>query len=651
MADLIPFNDATNNNNINSNEETRSILNNNGNNNDNNENNEIIQSEGVAMHDNDPYNINTANTNTTTTMEQDTACSTDKMITSSMIRLFLILLATIGAVSLVIILLTSNNNDNNTDKNITTLRPIVNDSMVTNTNNTNIDNINANTEDSRDRDSDTNTTKIEDNEDKENNTAIDNTNATETTNNPKQEEGDTLSKTTSNNNTLEEEPHTNTYLKHIIKSNINDNNCIIGNTMSMTSSSSSGTNHIIYGEKSLSNDNEENINIKLYDIYKDKTILITTLNNANYSSLNTDIMNSLAISSNGDVIAYSYYKDNKTYIRVLQKSNENEEVWNQVGNDINCEISPSPDNNEIILSIKSSISKTNNYYIVLGIGYSKDNTNGMHSGKSSIYMFDFINDGNNDWITIEELYGLESSDKLGTSISLSVDESTVIFATSAPNANSESIDNVGAFYIHRYNIIIMPSTNYTHPERRSKNTVYGSFYNGNFGSSVSFSSNNNNGGDRIAVGSKLYSSDDGNLINNGLCNVYEYIKTDWIQIGNSIIGEYNNSLLGSKVILSDDGNHVAITSKINIVSGDLYPTIVQMYEYSGENWGSNVKDDFRYDNKSDVGYGSNIVLSDDGNFLVISSDDDDSNQDDNKCGQIFLYDISSSSIDDGSIND
>lgn len=49
--------------------------------------------------------------------------------------------------------------------------------------------------------------------------------------------------------------------------------------------------------------------------------------------------------------------------------------------------------------------------------YFKD---GMRRDKSPTCTFDFIND-----------------DKLGTSMPLPVDESTVIFATSAPNANSE----------------------------------------------------------------------------------------------------------------------------------------------------------------------------------------------------------------------
>ena len=52
-----------------------------------------------------------------------------------------------------------------------------------------------------------------------------------------------------------------------------------------------------------------------------------------------------------------------------------------------------------------------------------------------------INDGNGDWIKIDELYGLESSEKLGISVSLFFDKSTVMFATSASNANSESIRN------------------------------------------------------------------------------------------------------------------------------------------------------------------------------------------------------------------
>lgn len=69
-----------------------------------------------------------------------------------------------------------------------------------------------------------------------------------------------------------------------------------------------------------------------------------------------------------------------------------------------------------------------------------------------------------------------------------------------------------------------PPANYTHPARRSKNTVHGSLHNDNFGSSISLSSTNNNG-DRIRI-------------------------ADWILIVYSLICQYDHSLLGSNVTLS-----------------------------------------------------------------------------------------------------
>ena len=90
-----------------------------------------------------------------------------------------------------------------------------------------------------------------------------------------------------------------------------------------------------------------------------------------------------------------------------------------------------------------------------------------------------------------------------------------------------------------------------------------------------------------------------------------------------MIRECNNIFLGSDVTFYDDGNHAAIASKIDAVSGDSHSTIAQMHEQSGQSWGSNgAKDDFRHYDKSDVGCGSNVVLSDYRDFLVISSDDD-----------------------------
>ena len=98
-----------------------------------------------------------------------------------------------------------------------------------------------------------------------------------------------------------------------------------------------------------------------------------------------------------------------------------------------------------------------------------------------------------------------------------------------------------------------------------------------------------------------------------------------MKIGDSAIGHYDHILLGSKVMLSDDGNHIAIASKIHVVIGfnDLHPTTEQMHERSVQNWGNTVKDDVTHDAKSEIGHGSNVVLSDDGNLLVISSNDND----------------------------
>ena len=91
-----------------------------------------------------------------------------------------------------------------------------------------------------------------------------------------------------------------------------------------------------------------------------------------------------------------------------------------------------------------------------------------------------------------------------------------------------------------------------------------------------------------------------------------------------MLGEHNNSLLGSKVVLSGDSNRASITSKMDAVSGDLHPAIAQTHEYSDQSWGSNfAKDDFRCDDESDIGCRSGIVLSDDVNFFVFSSDDND----------------------------
>lgn len=93
---------------------------------------------------------------------------------------------------------------------------------------------------------------------------------------------------------------------------------------------------------------------------------------------------------------------------------------------------------------------------------------------------------------------------------------------------------------------------------------------------MSLSSTNNNG-DRIRV-------------------------ADSIQIGDSAMRQHDHTLLGSKVTLSDDGNCIAITSKIHVVSEftDLCPTTMQTHEHSGQNWGDLFKDDIIFNTNSDI---------------------------------------------------
>ena len=77
--------------------------------------------------------------------------------------------------------------------------------------------------------------------------------------------------------------------------------------------------------------------------------------------------------------------------------------------------------------------------------------------------------------------------------------------------------------MHQCNVMMIPSANYTHLERRSKSAVHGSSHSDNFGSSMSLSSTNNNGDlISIAAGSKSHSSENVHLINNELCNVCEH---------------------------------------------------------------------------------------------------------------------------------
>ncbi len=124
-------------------------------------------------------------------------------------------------------------------------------------------------------------------------------------------------------------------------------------------------------------------------------------------------------------------------------------------------------------------------------------------------------------------------------------------------------------------------------------------------------------GSRLAVGAGQ--NDGVNGVDSGHVRVYEWVGSQWTQLGADIDGEASNDWSGDDVSLSADGNRVAIGAKSNYGSdGSMeYSGQVRVYQWSGDTWtqmGADIDGEAAYDN-----FGLSVSMSADGNRVAATS--------------------------------
>ena len=108
--------------------------------------------------------------------------------------------------------------------------------------------------------------------------------------------------------------------------------------------------------------------------------------------------------------------------------------------------------------------------------------------------------------------------------------------------------------------------------------------------SVSLSSD----GNRLAVGAR---DNDGNGFRAGHVRVHEWSGTAWVQIGADIDGDGPEDMSGQPVLLSSDGNRVAISAIFDDSNGDGSGR-VRVYHWSNSVWtqlGADIDGEAAYD--------------------------------------------------------
>jgi len=150
-----------------------------------------------------------------------------------------------------------------------------------------------------------------------------------------------------------------------------------------------------------------------------------------------------------------------------------------------------------------------------------------------------------------------------------------------------------------------------------------------FGYDVSLSSN----GSRVAIGSHM--NDTGGR-NAGHTRIFEFNGVDWIQLGNTIIGEGIDDMSGFTISISGDGNRVAIGARANRTNNlGIRLGHTRIFEFNGVDWeqlgsdidGEGVNDNFGYD----------VSLNETGNMVAIGGRSNDGTAQDAGHVQVFSF--------------
>jgi len=310
----------------------------------------------------------------------------------------------------------------------------------------------------------------------------------------------------------------------------------------------------------------------------------------NGNTMQEQIGRSLAISGDGTTLAlgvpiYSYLR----IYRYISSS------WVQIGNDISGNVGE-----EFGWSV--SLSKDGN---ILAVGIRlfslKDS---RYEGKVSIYYFN-----GTDWQQLgNSIEGENNEDEYGYSVSLSDNGEIVGIGTISGTPTVYEFIN-------------------------SNWTIKGSNLD-NIGLSVSLSGN----GKIFVIGNSDYNN------NKGLVKIYNYVETEWVQLGNELQGVNENDNFGYSVSISTNGNYIVIGAK---GTSDQIMGYFKVFKYNNINKSWDQHGPIVYGNYNYFGY--SVSISDDGKRVGVGAPYDDTNG--SKSGRAFIYNYEGNNWNNSAIFD
>lgn len=209
-----------------------------------------------------------------------------------------------------------------------------------------------------------------------------------------------------------------------------------------------------------------------------------------------------------------------------------------------------------------------------------------------------------DWVQLgEDLEGIASADRLGSSVTISADGNRI---ASGAIQNDTNGSQAGQVRIYDWN---------------STTELWDlqGIINGDAGDYSGISSYLSDDGNRIIIGAN------GNSINGadaGRARVYDYDGTNWMQVGNDILGVAAGDECGFSTSISSDGNKIAIASIANDEASEDAGQ-VRIFSYDGTDWvqlGNSINGEASFDQS-----GISVDISGDGNVVAIGANLNDNN--------------------------
>ncbi|MBU2927068.1 T9SS type A sorting domain-containing protein [Winogradskyella psychrotolerans] len=265
----------------------------------------------------------------------------------------------------------------------------------------------------------------------------------------------------------------------------------------------------------------------------------------------------------------------------------------QIGEDIDGEASENSFGQSVSISSDGSI---------LAIGGYNNSGNGIWSGHVRVYQ-----NVDNDWVQIgQDIDGENANDQLGYSVSLNSNGSVVAIGASLSFLSYVKVyQNLDGDWV------------------QIGTTIFGEDIGDNSGYSLSLSGS----GNILAIGEPGHDSSNG--FDSGQVRVYENQDDNWVQIGNSIIGEGVSDRFGHSLQFSNDGSILAVGAIQNFESG-----YVKVYENQSGDWvqlGSNIFGEAAGDN---CGFSEGLNSS--GTILALGSENANVNT-----GHVRVYEYES----------